>query len=265
MRAQARDTARHERIIGVALDGEWGHDLCMETRVEEVAERIYQLSTYVPEADFTFNQYLLDADEPLLFHTGLRHLFPLVADAVATVVPVERLRWVSFGHFEADECGSMNEWLRAAPSATVAHSTIGVLVSVEDLADRPPHSLNDGDVLDLGTKQVRHVYTPHVPHAWDAGLLYEETTKTLLCGDLFGWASSFNAMTDGDLRERAAAAEDLFHATALTPATAPTIRRLAELDIETLAPMHAPAFSGDCRAALLGLADDYEARMASAA
>jgi len=237
----------------------------METRVEEVADRIYQLSTYVAEADFTFNQYLLDADEPLLFHTGLRQMFSLVADAVATIVPVERLRWVSFGHVEADECGSMNEWLGAAPGATVAHSTIGVLVSIADLADRPAHPLNDGDVLDLGSMKVRHVYTPHVPHAWDAGLLYDETTKTLLCGDLFGWASNFEATTDGDLRERAAAAEDLFRATALTPATAPTIRKLAELDIDTLAPMHAPAFTGDCRAALRGLADDYEARLTSAA
>ncbi|MFC7718555.1 oxygen-binding di-iron domain-containing protein [Nonomuraea recticatena] len=132
-----------------------------------------------------FNQYLVDAEEPLLFHTGLRGLFPLVSAAVERVMPVERLRWVTFGHLEADECGSMNSWLAAAPHAQIAHGALGCLVSVNDLADRPPRPLADGEVMDLGGKRMRRIETPHVPHGWDAGLFFEETTGTLLCGDLF--------------------------------------------------------------------------------
>ena len=157
----------------------------MKTETYELADGIYRFSTYVPEGDFTFNQFLVDADEPLLFHTGPRRMFPLVAAAMAEVTPVERLRWITFGHVEADESGSMNDWLAAAPSATVAHTAIGCIVSVDDLADRPPRPLATGEVLDLGGKRVRHISTPHVPHGWDAGIIFEETTGTLFTGDLF--------------------------------------------------------------------------------
>src|SRR5512135_1269345 len=139
------------------------------TRTDEIADRVYRVSTYVPEADFMFNQFVVDADEPLLFHTGPRGLFPAVSAAVARIVPLERLRWITFGHVESDECGAMNAWLAAAPQAQVAHSQIGCMVSVNDLADRPPRALAHGEVLDLGGRRVRHVYTPHVPHGWDAG------------------------------------------------------------------------------------------------
>ncbi len=153
----------------------------METRIDEIAAGIYRLSTFVPEiappAGFTFNQFLVLGDEPLLFHTGLRRMFPLVRAALARIVAPERLRWITFGHYEADECGAMNEWLAVAPRAEVAHGQIGCLVSLNDMADRAPRVLGDGEVIDLGGgKRVRYQDTPHIPHGWDAGVLYEEAT-----------------------------------------------------------------------------------------
>lgn len=236
----------------------------METAVDEIAEDIYRLSTFVPEADFMFNQFLVNADEPLLFHCGPRQLFPLVSEAVARVVPVDRLRWVTFGHVEADECGSMNEWLAAAPRAEVAQGAMACIVSVNDLADRPPRALNDGEVLDLGGKRVRHIDTPHVPHGWDARLLFEETTGTLLCGDLFTAMGASPALVETDIVEPALAAEDLFFATCLTPATAPTIRALADLKPRVLGLMHGPSFAGETTGALMTLAAAYESRLAAA-
>lgn len=236
----------------------------METRVAEIAPSIYQLTTYIPEPDFSFNQYLVDADEPLLFHCGGRALFPLVRQAVASVIPVERLRWISFGHVESDESGSMNEWLAVAPNAEVMHGALGVMVSLNDLADRPPRALVDGEVVDLGGKRVRWIDTSQVPHGWESGLIYEETTGTLLCGDLFTRTGAYAPSSDADIVGPAAAAEDIFHATALTPSTAPVIRRLAALGASTLAPMHAPAYPGDGATALDALAADYDRRLDAA-
>lgn len=233
----------------------------METRTDEIADGIYRLSTYVPEADFMFNQFLVDADEPLLFHCGPRRMFPLVSAAVAGVMPVERLRWITFGHVESDECGSMNDWLAAAPDAVVAHGVVGCMVSIEDLADRPPRPLEHGEVMDLGGKRIKHLDTPHVPHAWEARLLFEETTGTLFCGDLFTATGDSPPLTTDDIVAPALAAEEQFLASALTPATAPTIRSLAEPGPTTLALMHGPSFNGDCRAALHALADGYQARL----
>jgi flavorubredoxin len=234
------------------------------TTVDEIADGIYRLSTWVPEvappAGFTFNQFLLAADEPLLFHTGPRGMFPLVSEAVARVMPVERLRWITFGHVESDECGSMNEWLAAAPQAEVAHGVIGCLVSLNDMADRPPRALADGEVLDLGGKQVRHIDTPHVPHAWEARVLYEETTKTLLCGDLFTHLGNGPALTFDDIVEPAMEAEAMFRATALAPDTAEVMRRLGELQPDTLALMHGSSFAGECGKALNDLAACYESQ-----
>ena len=235
----------------------------METKITEVAADIHQLSTYVPDADFTFNQYLVVADEPLLFHTGPRRMFPLVQEAVGKVIPLETLRWITFGHVEADECGSMNDWLAVAPQATVAHTAVGCLVSVEDLADRPPRALADGEVIDLGGRRVRHLGTPHVPHGWDAGLLFEETTSTLFCGDLFTRMGHGDGISSADLLGPAMAAEDIFGDTALTPTTGPTLRRLADLGATTMALMHGPAFDGDCAESLHGLASAFEERMAA--
>ena len=235
----------------------------METRVTEIAAGIYQLTTYVPEADFSFNQMLVSGDEPLLFHTGPRQMFPLVAEAVSRVVPPESLRWITFGHVEADECGSMNQWLGVAPEATVAQSMIGCIVQLNDLADRPPRPLADGEVLDVGGHRLRWIDTPHVPHGWEAGVLYDETTRTLLCGDLFTQNGSFAPTTTDDIVGPASAAEDMYGAFSLAASSGMRIRQLADLDIATLALMHGPAFTGDCSGALRGLADDIDRRVAA--
>ena len=165
----------------------------METRVHEIAEGVYRLSTFAPEVTpegLTFNQFLIDADEPMLFHCGQRMFFETVSGAVARIMPLERLRWISFGHVEADECGSMNSWLAAAPRACVAHGQQACDVSLNDLADRPPRALADGEVLDLGGKRMRWIDTPHVPHGWEAGAIYEEIAGTLFCGDLLTMAET---------------------------------------------------------------------------
>jgi flavorubredoxin len=236
----------------------------METRVTEIAPDIYRCSTYLSEAGLVHNQFLIDAEEPLLFHAGLRALFGSVSAAVARVIPVERLRWITFGHVEADECGSLNSWLAAAPRAQVAHGTLGCLVSVNDLADRPPRPLHDGEVMDLGGRRVRRIETPHVPHGWDAGLFFEETTQTLLCGDLFTARGDSPALTDQEIIGPALAAEDSGHATCLTPATGPAIRALADLRPRTLGLMHGPSYAGDGAQALRDLAAAYDERLDAA-
>ena len=235
----------------------------METTVTEIAAGIYRLSTLTDAVPggFTFNQFLVAGDQSLLFHTGPRGMFASVSHALKSIVPVETLRWVTFGHWEADESGALNDWLGAAGSqAELAVGTIGNMLSGNDQAIRPPRSLADGDVLDLGTKRVRWIDTPHVPHGWDAGLVFEETTGTLFCGDLFTQTGDVT-ITEGDIVGPAAALEDMMRATAVTPRTAPTIRRLAELRPSTLALMHGPSFSGDGASALEALAADYQARL----
>ncbi|CAM4481740.1 MULTISPECIES: MBL fold metallo-hydrolase [Myxococcus] len=233
----------------------------METEVTEIAPRLYRLSTYISGANLLYNQFLIDAEEPSLFHLGPRALFPLVSAAVRKVLPLERLRWLTFGHVEADECGAMNSWLAAAPHAQVAHGAMGCLVSVNDLADRPPRPLQDGEVMDLGGKRLRRIETPHVPHGWDAGLFLEEATGTLLCGDLFTAMGDAPALTAQDIVGPALATEDGGHATCLTPATGPTIRALAALRPRTLGLMHGPSYTGDCARALQDLAAAYDERL----
>ena len=237
--------------------------MALQTRVTEVAAGIHQLTTVIPGAPVAFNQYLIAAAEPLLFHTGMRGLFPLVSAAVSTVLPADTVRWVSFGHVEADESGSMNDWLALAPQATVVHGMIGCMVSIGDLADRPPRALGDGETLDIGGHVVQWFDTPHVPHAWEAGVLYDITTKTLFCGDLFAWNGPFVAITNDDIVGPAAQAEDEMPGSmSLHPSSGATCRRLAELEIETIAPMHAPAYTGDCRTSLIDLAADFDRRIA---
>ncbi|HEX4248608.1 MAG TPA: hypothetical protein VH008_12170 [Pseudonocardia sp.] len=237
----------------------------METTIAEVADGIYRLSTYLPEiaapAGFTMNQFLLTGEEPLLFHLGHRELFGLVSEAVARVVPLDRLRWLTFGHIEADECGSMNQWLAAAPRAEVAHGALGCMVSLNDMADRAPRALADGEVLDLGGKRVRHLDTAHVPHNWESRMLYEETTGTLLCGDVFTQIGNGAPVVTDDLVEQAMVAEDAFLATSLGPQTISTLHRLADLEPRTLAVMHGSSFSGDGGAALRALAESYRGRL----
>jgi len=239
----------------------------MHTHTDEIAPQIYRLSTFiaeVPPHGFTFNQYLIDADEPLLFHCGGRGLFPLVSEAAASIVPLRKLRWISFGHVESDECGSMNQWLAAAPNAQVAHGAIACMVSLNDLADRPPRVLANGEVLDLGGKRVRYIDTPHVPHAWESGLIFEEVTSTLFTGDLFTQLGDGPAIGGQSIVAAAIAAEEGFQATALTPATASTIRMLKSLNPARLAVMHGSCFEGDCASELDALSAYCEARFKAA-
>jgi flavorubredoxin len=238
----------------------------METKINEIASGIYRLSTFVPEiappAGFTFNQFLILGDEPLLFHTGLRRMFPLVREAVSRLIPPEQLRWIAFGHYEADECGAMNEWLAVAPQAQVAHGQTACLVSLNDMADRTPRVLQDGETIGLGNgKRVRYLDTPHIPHGWEAGVLYEEETGTLLCGDLFTQLGDGPALTERDIVGPAIAAEDLFKYSSLNPGMGTTIRGLAKLAPQKLALMHGPSFAGDGATALRALADDYDERV----
>jgi flavorubredoxin len=237
----------------------------METRIGEIGDGIYRFSTYAPQvappAGLTYNAFLILGDEPLLFHTGKRRMFPDLSAALARVLPLERLRWIGFGHYESDECGAMNEWLAMAPRAEIAHGQTACRVSLNDVADRTPRTLADGEVLDLGGKRVRYLDTPHIPHGWEAGVLYEESTGTLLCGDLFTQLGNAPALTTGDIVGPAIAAEDLFRFSTLHPSTGRTIRRLATLAPRMLALMHGPAFTGDGAAALRSLADDYDRRI----
>lgn len=237
----------------------------MDVRTDEIAEQIYRVSVLVPAGaygnGFSFNHFLIAGDEPLLFHCGLRKMFPLVSDAIGKIMPLQRLRWLSFGHFEADECGSMNEWLEAAPHAEIMHGMTGCRVSIADMADRAPRSLADGEVVDIGGRRIRYIDTPHVPHGWDAGVIFEETTKTLLCGDLFAQYGNGPALTESDIVGAAIAAEDLFKLTSLGVATAPNIRKLADLKPKTLAVMHGSSFAGDGEGAIRSLAGHFEQRL----
>lgn len=241
----------------------------MDTDVTEIAAGIYRLSTLVPDAvpgGLTFNQYLVTGEQPLLFHTGLRGLFPLTSAAAATVLPLEQLRWVTFGHVEADECGAMNQWLAAAPQAEVLFNDLGVQVSLNDLADRPPVSADPAVPTDIGGHLIRVIPTPHVPHNWEAQVIYDETTRTLFCGDLFTRTGPGPALVEGtDIVQPALDAENLFHATAPSAGVGETIRALADLEIDTLALMHGSAFTGDCSGALRDLADAFDRRLAPTA
>ncbi len=237
----------------------------MDIRTTEIAGGVHQLTTYLAEMDFGLNQFLITGDEPLLFHTGMRGMFPLVSEGGARIVPPDRLRWISFSHVEADECGSMNEWLAAAPGSTVVQGQTGCMVSLADLADRAPRPIAGGEILDIGGHRLRWIDTPHVPHSWDAGLLFDETSRTLFCSDLFTQMGNYPATTTDDIIGPAIAAEDDAPGSlSLHPSTGSIIRRLAELNVATLAPMHGPAFTGDCTRALIDIADDIDKRIAAA-
>jgi flavorubredoxin len=234
----------------------------MTARIDEIAEDIYRLSVFVPEigppVGFTFNSFLIVDDEPLLFHAGQRRMFPLFSAAVAEIMPVERLRWISFGHIEADECGAMNLWLAAAPNAQVVHGHTACDISLNDLADRAPRAVDDGALITSGRRRIRYIDTPHVPHAWESGVVFEEASRTLFCGDLFTQFGNVPTTRD-DIVHAATEAEDAFHSTSVGNATAPTIRKLAALEPKTLALMHGPTFFGDGAAALNSLADYFDA------
>lgn len=229
-------------------------------RVDEIADRLYRLSIPLSDAvapgGFTFNQFLLVADEPLLWHTGPRRMFPLVRAAVARVIDPAALRWVGFSHVEADECGSLNEWLAIAPRARPVCGRIAAMTSVEDLAERPPRALADGEVLDLGGKRLRWLDAPHVPHAWECGHAFEESTRTLLCGDLFTQPGADGpALTRGDVLGPSEAMRGALDYWAHGRDTRALLAKLAATEPGTLACMHGSAWEGDGGALLSELAD----------
>jgi len=230
------------------------------TNVHEIASGIFRINTPVSmdggPGGFSFNQYLIVDAQPLLFHTGLRNLFPLVREAVATVMPLERLRYVSFSHVEADECGSLNQWLAVAPQAVPLCSAVAALVSVNDLADRPARVVNDGEALKLGDHTVRWFDTPHLPHGWESGLLMEDKTRTLFCGDLFTQGGTQNpALTESDILGPSEAFRRPMDYFSHSPDTCARIEKLAQLRPTTLACMHGSAWRGDGAALLRALAE----------
>jgi flavorubredoxin len=229
------------------------------TNVHEVANGIYRINTPVEIAGaggFSFNQYLVAADEPLLFHTGLRRMFPLVRDAVASILPVENLRYIAFSHVEADECGSLNEWLTAAPHSVPLCGTVAAMVSINDLADRAPTALADGEQLELGSHSMRWFDTPHLPHAWECGFLVEEGTRTLLCGDLFTQGgANLPPITETDSLEPSEAFRQAMDYFSHTSKARDMLEKLASADPTTLACMHGSAWSGNGAMLLRSLAD----------
>jgi flavorubredoxin len=239
------------------------------TNIHEIAAGIYRINTPVrmPDGfDFNFNQYLIDDEAPLLFHTGPRRMFPLVHEAVARLIPIARLRYVGFSHFEADECGSLNEWLEVAPLSEPVCGQIAAMVSANDVADRPSRALADGELLTLGRHVVRWFDTPHTPHGWDCGLMMETSTRTFLCGDLFtqGGAGA-TPLTESDIlapSEEFRAPMDYY---AHAPETARILERIALERPTTLACMHGSAFRGDGAALLRALAERLAEQQALAA
>jgi len=231
------------------------------THVHEVAEGIFRINTPVVMDDgpggFSFNQYLiLDAD-PLIFHAGPRKLFPVVREAVASIIPIERLRYIAFSHVEADECGALNDWLAAAPRAAPLCSRLAALVSVNDLSDRPAHALAHGEALSLGERSVRWFDTPHLPHGWESGLLTDERTRTLFCGDLFTQPGARTPpLTESDILGPSEAFRGAMDYFAHAPDTREQLERLADIRPTTLACMHGSAWKGDGGALLRALADE---------
>ena len=230
----------------------------MSTRIDEIADGIFRISTGVPipaiPGGFTFNQILIRDEAPLLFHTGLRSLFEATRAAIERVLPVSSLRYLSYSHFEADECGAMNDFLALAPTAVPLCSRVSALVSMGDVADRPPHALGDGEELDLGRHRIQWLDTPHVPHGWDAGLIWVPTARTLFCGDLFTQpGAEVPPITEGDIlgpSEAMLAGMDYY---ACRDKARATLARLADLRPHTLATMHGSSFRGDGAALLQAL------------
>ncbi|MDA1074821.1 MAG: MBL fold metallo-hydrolase [Proteobacteria bacterium] len=231
------------------------------TNVHEIADGIYRINTPVQiegiEGGFSFNQYLIVDDEPLIFHTGPRKMFPLVREAVASVMPVEQLRYISFSHVESDECGSLNEWLAVAPQSLPLCGMVAAMVSIGDMADRPPRALMDGEILSLGRHCVRWLDAPHLPHSWECGFLMEEKTRTLLCGDLFTQPGSDHPpLTETDILGPSEASRHEMDYFSHTKNARELLEKLALTKPTTLACMHGSAWSGDGANLLRALADE---------
>lgn len=221
-----------------------------DTRIDEIADGIFRISTAIPPeampGGFTFNQFLIRDDAPLLFHTGPRKLFDATREAIARVMTVKKLRHVAFSHFEPDECGALNEFLAVAPHAEPVCGQISAMVCMGDYADRAAHALADGEELDIGQHRLRWVDAPHVPHGWDCGFLAEMNTRTLFCGDLFTqFGDSHPVLTSVDILEPSEAARRGMDYYAHSPDTMTSLERLAATQPTTLACMHGAAWQGN--------------------
>lgn len=232
----------------------------MKAAVAEIAPDVYRIATFVPDYGMEFVQFLVVDDEPTLIHTGFRKMFPITLEGVASVVDPLRLRWVGFSHYEADECGALNDWLRVAPESSPLCSFNGAMVSVNDTADRPARALADGEVLATGRRRLRFLATPHVPHGWDAGVFYEEADGTLFCSDLLFHPGLNEPLVETDIVGKAREAMlgnlegPLAKDMPVTAYTGSTLLRLAGLEPKTLALMHGSSYRGDGGAALRSFA-----------
>jgi flavorubredoxin len=228
-------------------------------KITEIAPDLYRISIYVEAFNLQFNHFLVKDDEPLLYHTGVRQMFPLLQEAVKLLIDPAQIRWIGFSHFEVDECGALNEWLQVAPKAKAVCSHLGAMVNINDFANRPAHAMGEGDVLQTGKHRYRYIHTPHLPHGWDAGVMFEETNRTLLCSDLFHQNGNQVALTDKDilsLHQQSMLdyqAGPLMDYTPYTPRTAKLLYALSDLAPKTLATMHGSSYNGNCVKALQDL------------
>ena len=243
----------------------------MTPRIDEVAPDLYRISVYVPQFDLQFNHFLVRDDEPLLFHTGMRGMFPAVREAVAALIPPESLRWISWSHFEVDECGALNAWLAIAPKALPVCGELGAMINIGDFSNRPPRALKPEEILETGRHRFRFVPTPHLPHGWDAGVLFEEADKVLLCSDLLHQIGDVEPVTTTDITDRYRHALQTYQASPVlmdyvpyTDNTRRQLERLASLKPRTLAAMHGSTFVGD-GAALLTASIDVIREVSAAA
>lgn len=227
--------------------------------ITEIAPNVHRICILWPEINLQFNHFLVVDDEPLLYHTGMRRMFPEVLEAVKRIIDPAKLRWIGFSHFEVDECGSLNDWLKVAPRAQAVSGVVGSLVNLTDFADRPPRALNSDETFSTGRFRFRYRPTPHLPHGWDAGVLFEETQRVLFCSDLFHHNGDVEPVTESDVLGRVRSAIVEYQAGPLmdympyTPNTRPLLEGLAALKPRTLATMHGSSFTGDCSKALIGL------------
>ncbi|MEO5787510.1 MBL fold metallo-hydrolase [Gelidibacter sp.] len=228
-------------------------------KVSEIAPDVYRISVFVPEINLQFNHFLIKDDEPMLYHAGMRQMFPAVLEAVSKIISPSLLRWIGFSHFEVDECGALNEWLQVAPNAKAVCSEAGAIVNMKDFAIRPAYAMAGNAVLNTGKYNYRFIRTPHLPHGWDAGVMFEETNKTLLCSDLFHQNGNVADITDKDIlgSHKNSMIEfeqgPLMEYTPYTHHTAKLLYSLADLKPKTLAVMHGSSFYGDCSQALIDL------------
>jgi flavorubredoxin len=234
----------------------------MTARIDEVATDLFRISLYVPQFDLQFNHFLIRDEQPLLFHTGMRGMFPAIRDAVATLIDPASLRWISWSHFEVDECGALNEWLAVAPQAVPVCGELGAMINIADFSNRPGHALKPDEVLETGRHRFRFVPTPHLPHGWDAGMLFEERERVLLCSDLLHQIGDVEPTTTADIAGRYRHALETYQQSPVlmdyvpyTDNTRRHLTRLAALQPRTLAAMHGSTFVGDGASLLLASAE----------